>query len=192
MGSWYTYDDGTGKLRLKVNLKVMKIDYTAWDTTGSFGYWMGLGFNKTVMAESDIVLCRFSYTGQSTDKCVCTDRFANFNSEPTTDQKDNVKDEGTNLYYETLSKFAYIECIFSRLLDTSDPTQDYIMSHGSNFNAIWAHGKILSGTIMSHDATTSMRNSFRMYLSNVKATFGIELMVKVSLLIAGAVSIILV
>ena len=123
---------------------------------------------------------------------MCTDRFANFNSEPTNDQKDNVKDEGTNLYYETLSKFAYIECVFSRLLDTSDTAQDYIMTHGGNFNAIWAHGKVMSGSLMSHDATTSMRNSFRMYLSNVKANFGIELMAKVSLLMTAVASVILV
>ena len=42
---WYTYDDGSSNLTMRMTLTMKNIDYSGWSTTdGSFGYWLGVGF----------------------------------------------------------------------------------------------------------------------------------------------------
>ena len=36
---------------------INNVDATSWDNQGEMGYWVGVGFGKTVMTGSDIVLC---------------------------------------------------------------------------------------------------------------------------------------
>ena len=42
---------------MRVTLTIANVDASAWDTQGEMGYWIGIGFGQTVMANSDIVLC---------------------------------------------------------------------------------------------------------------------------------------
>ena len=54
---WFSYYDEHGDLRLRMTLSVEGVDMSTWDTSGNYGYWVGVGFGYTVMANSDIILC---------------------------------------------------------------------------------------------------------------------------------------
>ena len=42
---WYTFDDGTGNLKLHMQLTIQNVDISGWSTTdGTYGYWLGIGF----------------------------------------------------------------------------------------------------------------------------------------------------
>ena len=119
--SWATYVTMTNAVKLQVTLDITNVNMTAWDTQGEMGYWVGIGFGKTVMKNSDIILCQYKYTGNSaTDKFLCSDRNATGYSLPPLDAIDNVDDISTNFVMTTVGnlKTAQLTAVFERNLDT--------------------------------------------------------------------------
>ena len=113
---------------------------------------MGVGFGKSAMLQSDIVLCTLNFYNISTDNFICTDRYGTTaDTMPTIDTERNTVDVDTN----TLVKYDSIrntvkgtfEATFERLCDTEEITQDVILVPDSTINIIWAYGLMNSNTI---------------------------------------------
>jgi hypothetical protein len=105
------------------------------------------------MMNTDIVMCAFKYTGVNTDQFVCTDRYVgtvNSHNEPPLDTKDDVSDVTTLATYNDPTKKASLSATFWRFINTKDLTQDYELVNGKTFDAIWAHGQIISNVLQSH------------------------------------------
>ena len=110
-----------------MTLDITGVNATAWDTQGEMGYWLAIGLGKTVMKNSDIILCQFKYTGNTaTDKFLCQDRNATGYFLPPLDTIDNVDDVDTTLTMTTVGsqKTAQLTAVFERLLDTFDTAND--------------------------------------------------------------------
>ena len=113
-----------------MTLDITGVNATAWDTQGEMGYWLAVGFGKTVMKNSDIILCQYKYTGNTvTDKFLCSDRNATGYSLPPLDGIDNVDDISTafNLVTVGSQKTAQLTVVFERNLDTLDSANDFRM-----------------------------------------------------------------
>lgn len=126
-----------------MTLKVTNVDYSTWTSQSQSGYWLGIGFGKTAMINSDIVICSFKYTAQSTDKFVCTDRYASAsNVEPSLDTTDDITDVSTTTVYTSSTSKVALTAVFQRKLNTKDTNsgQDYTIGDGDTFDAIWANG----------------------------------------------------
>jgi hypothetical protein len=118
-GEWYTYDDGSSNLTLRMTLKITNVDYSGWSTTdGSFGYWLGVGFGQSQMSGSDIVMCVYRFRGQSTadSRFYCYDRFANQRSMPIDDARADTTDIETLVSFNERTKKASLTAIFERPL----------------------------------------------------------------------------
>ena len=139
---WYTYDDGSGELKLRVSLTMTNLDYSSWTSTdGSFGHWVAIGFGTTSMPGADIIMCLFRYRGVTSDDCfVCFDRFANQRSMPIDDEISSVVDVDTKKTYYQAAKRVTLTAVFDRPLkgDGGTAQQDFEMTNGATFNAIWA------------------------------------------------------
>jgi hypothetical protein len=147
---WFTFLDQFSNVKLRMKLIIDNVNATAWDNQGEMGYWVGVGFGKTVMAGSDIVLCQFKNTGNTAvDKFLCQDRNATGRGLPPVDAVDNIFDNATAVTFTTVGslKLAKLEATFDRLLDTFDTKDDIRLKMYATIDAIWAHGPILSNTI---------------------------------------------
>ena len=72
-----------------MTLTIINVNATAWDSQGEQGYWLSVGFGKTVMIGSDIVLCQLKFTNNTAvDKFLCSDRYATGRSLPLEDDLD--------------------------------------------------------------------------------------------------------
>ena len=142
------------------------------------GYWLSVGFGKTVMRNSDIILCQYKYTGNTaTDKFLCSDRNATGYFLPTLDAVDNCDDISTGFTMTTVGnqKTAQLTVVFERDLDTLDLVNDFRMKKDQTIDAIWAHGQILGNTPQSHGSLSTSRGSYRMFIPGFdSANFGIR------------------
>ena len=115
------------------------------------------------MLDSDIVVCSFKYTAQSTDSFSCTDRYGTTaKATPALDTTDDVTDDSTTTSYDSDTETVELTAVFYRELNTGDTTYDIILTDGDTIDAIWAHGQIISNTIQSHSSTSTKRGDFRM------------------------------
>ena len=123
---WYTFDDGSGQLTLRVSLKLLNYDYSSWTATdGSFGHWLSIGFGKNQMPGADIIMCVFRYRGTtSDDKFVCFDRFANQRSMPIDDETQSVTDVDTLRSYDERLKKVSLTAVFDRPLAGDGSTSE--------------------------------------------------------------------
>lgn len=145
-GSWFTFLDETSQPKIRVKLIKKNVDATSWDAQGQTGYWLAVGFGTNGMVGSDIVMCSFKNTDQSTDKFECSDRKGTGHSLPGKDATSNVNDVDSVATFRTENgkKLVNFEATFERLLDTSDVAGDQILKLGTTGDAIFAHGKIIN------------------------------------------------
>ena len=116
---WYTSVDNSGVFTMRMTLTIQDVDIKGWTTKdGSFGYWTGIGFGKKQMAGSDIIMCTFRFFNSTNDKFVCVDSFANFNSRPTPDLKDNVVDIETKTSYDFRTNLTTLTAVFEKPLQS--------------------------------------------------------------------------
>jgi hypothetical protein len=100
-----------------VSVTIKDVDISDWGTQGNMGYWVGLGFGSSVMANSDIVMCAFRYTGESSnDQFSCFDFHAGDEGAPMLDDIDNVVDVSTTSTFGT--NVVTLTATFQRLLNT--------------------------------------------------------------------------
>ena len=148
---WYTYDDGSGDLKLRVTFRLKNLYYSSWTSTdGSFGHWLSIGFGTPSMPGADIVMCLYRYRGTTAnEKFVCFDRFANQKSMPIDDQDPSVVDIDTITTFDQSAKRVTLSAIFERPLsgDMGTSNQDFEMSNGATFDAIWAQSPIVGGQV---------------------------------------------
>ena len=74
---WYTFSGWFSSVpKIKITLKIEDVDASSWDDTGQMGYWMAIGFGKSVMLNSDIIICKYKYTNNFfNDGFTCSDTF---------------------------------------------------------------------------------------------------------------------
>jgi hypothetical protein len=95
---WFTHNLYNDKeLYVRFTFRYEDLDITSWSSSGSNGIWMGIGFGKTVMNGSDIIMCQYSYYNDSSDAFVCTDRYASLQSLPPLDSERDTTDLSTSL-----------------------------------------------------------------------------------------------
>ena len=166
---YFTYSDSLGSLYLRMTLTLSNYDYSTWtSTTGGNGIWLGVGFGSQVMADSDIVICTLRFYGEDAgDEFVCTDRYANDNAMPLADSVQNVTYISTSTMYTSSIKRAEFSVTFDRPLSADTTTgEDYQLENGQSSPAIWAFGRMSSGTISSHRLGND-RGTFDMGLSYI-------------------------
>ncbi|TNV76666.1 hypothetical protein FGO68_gene12215 [Halteria grandinella] len=133
-----------------------------WGTQGNMGYWLGIGFGSSTMVDSDIIMCAFRYTGQSSnDQFSCFDFHANEEGAPALDEIDNIVDISTTTTFGT--DVVTLTATFERLLDTYQ-ADDYKIKKSSTIDGIWAHGFIASDEMQYHGFANDQRGAFRMFV----------------------------
>ena len=116
-------------------------------------------------------MCVYRYRGQSTadSRFFCYDRFANQRSMPIDDNTGNTVDIDTQVSFNEGTKKATLTAIFDKPLFADESSQqDYNMTNGASFNAIWAHAPITGGTQQSHTSGATARGTFWMQLNYLR------------------------
>ena len=66
-------NQATSNPTLNATLSITGIDTSKWTTDGKSGLWLGIGYGRKVMANTDYNMCLLFNTGKTTDAFVCGD-----------------------------------------------------------------------------------------------------------------------
>ena len=104
---------------------------SSWGTNanGGFGFYIGLGFGTTEMANADMAFCYYNFTNKATDKFECYDEKTDANRIPIPDSSQDFYNVSTvvGVGVRTASSpaTANFGVKFTRPMRTNDLSGDY-------------------------------------------------------------------
>ena len=142
-----------GVVQVRFTLTYVDYDITNWSTQGQNGFWMGVGYESSVMAGADITQCQMTYSNNTNnDQFVCNDRYATGQQLPTLDTIRNTVDVSTTVSIRASgsSLLATFTAVYDRAVNTGDVQQDNSLMTSSQNSYIWAFGELSNGVPMQH------------------------------------------
>ena len=134
------------------------------------GMWLGIGFGKSTMLGSDLVICQWNDT---LGKTRCSDHQADSKAYPSkAPPEDAVLNVWTISGYKADNK---LELTFKRFLNTADTT-DFVLQRDTQLSLVWAFGypdKVYHGTknrgsqLILFDQTVKSSGNINILLSTV-------------------------